>query len=82
MSRLILEGSVYDGDDVKVRTLGEAQDSKEQHPGLGWVSNSAGGTDKNSVVVLRNHKVDPNTDAQQVWDDEEFLMEDGVHSHR
>lgn len=80
LSRLVLEGSVVEGDDVKVRTLNEAQNLKKENPELSWVSNSQG-ADKNSVVVLRNHEVE-NKNANDTWDDEEFLMEDGVHSHR
>ena len=80
MSRLVLEGGVIDGDVVKVRTLGEAQKLQVSDAKLSWVSSNPVDDDENTVVILRNHKVE--TTEGQVWDDEEFLMEDGIHSHR
>lgn len=79
LSRLVLDGGIRDGDIVKVRTLGEAQKMKEDSPELNWISSSKS-EDKNSIVVLRNHTTEIQEDES--WDDDEFLMEDGLHSHR
>lgn len=81
LSRLVLEGSIIEGDEVRVRTLSEAYSIKKEDPELSWISTSEG-SDKNSVVVLRNHSFKRGGADDEVWDDEEFLMEDGVHSHR
>lgn len=79
LSRLVLDGGIRDGDIVKVRTLGEAQKMKSDSPDLSWISSSKS-EDKNSIVILRNHPIDVQEDES--WDDDEFLMEDGLHSHR
>jgi ATPases with chaperone activity, ATP-binding subunit len=79
LSRLVLDGGIRDGDIVKVRTLGEAQKMKKDSPEMNWISSSKS-EDKNSIVVLRNHTTEIQEDES--WDDDEFLMEDGLHSHR
>ena len=80
LSRLVLEGGVIDGDVVKVRTLGEAQNMKSAtDSSLSWIG-ASDESDKNSLAILRNHV--PNVAENDVWDDEDFLMEDGSHSHR
>jgi len=82
MSRLVLDGGVIDGDVVKVRTCGEAKRiQSNEEPSLSWISSSSTmDEDKNSVVIIRNHKSVKGDD--DVWDDDEFLLEDGTHPHR
>jgi len=71
---------VKEGEIVRVRTAGEAQMLKEQEDSnLAWISNG-NADDKNSIAVLRNH-IEEVSD-EEIWDDEEFLMEDGQHYHR
>jgi len=80
LSRLVLEGAVTDGDVVKVCTRGEALKSIE---GFGFITSSPmGSTDKNDVVILRNHEINSQKNDEDDWDDDEFLLEDGVHHHR
>ena len=83
LSRLVLEGSVLDGDVVQVMTLGECEKLKRNvQPNLTWVSSDEDCDDKNSVVIIRNHEVNQTDGLNDSWEDEEFLMEDGVHEHR
>lgn len=58
LSRLVLEGSVQEGDAVQVRTRGEAlQLQKKGEAELGWTSGSSDMSEnKNDVVVLKNHE--------------------------
>jgi ATP-dependent Clp protease ATP-binding subunit ClpB len=79
LSRLVLEGCVLDGDKVLVRTRGEAEKSKDLYPN-GWLSSDLTSSDKNDVVIIRNHA--PSPLDEEVWDDDEFLLEDGSHDHR
>jgi len=85
LSRLVLEGSVVEGDEtVKVRTIGEAQKQKEEiDEELSWISsNSSSHNDKNTVVVLRNHsnsKMDESK-SNAIEHQKGFFMEDEVHS--
>jgi len=79
LSYLVLDGGIREGDTVKVRTLGEAQNMQKDSPELSWIS-STKSEDKNSIVILRNHPI--NVQEDESWDDDEFLMEDGLHSHR
>lgn len=79
LSRLVLEGSVVGGDVVQVITLGEAEKNKNK---LSWVSSDETSSIKDSVVILRNHEVMITNEKSDVWEDDEFLMEDGVHEHR
>merc|ERR1711966_418612 len=71
LSRLVLEGSVIDGDNVLVRTRGEAEKEKATFP-HGWISSNPSSVDKNGVVIIRNHELRPPTDEEN-WDDDEFL---------
>lgn len=82
LSRLVLDGGVVDGDVVKVRTCGEAKKIQaNEDPSLSWISSSSMmDEDKNSIVLLRNHESVKGDD--EVWDDDEFLLEDGTHPHR
>jgi ATP-dependent Clp protease ATP-binding subunit ClpB len=80
LSRLVLEGSVLDGDKVLVRSRGEAEKDNEDAFSRGWISSNPASTDKNDVVIIRNH--DPKPPSEETWDDEEFLLEDGSHQHR
>ena len=79
LSRLVLEGSILDGDKVFVRSRGEAEKDKEAFS-KGWISSNPVSVDKNDVVVIRNH--DPKPTNEETWDDDEFLLEDGSHGHR
>lgn len=80
LSRLVLDGGVMEGDTVQVCTAGEAERMQQEKESLSWVSSSKYLEDKNSVVILRNHDAEKRED--EIWDDKEFLMEDGLHTHR
>jgi len=55
LSQLLLEGSVSEGDTVRVRTRVEASRiNDEVKSGLGWVCNKKQAEDMNDVVILRN----------------------------
>ena len=82
LSRLVLEGGVVDGDVVQVRTLGECLKLKREMPNLTWVSSNEESDDKNSVVIIRNHEVNVYETGETSWEDDEYLMEDGIHEHR
>ena len=81
LSRLVLEGSVLEGDEIMVRTRAEAmrlQKSGEQQ--LGWTSGTSGdlSEDKNDVVILKNHEPFPldedendENESDESWEDEE-----------
>merc|ERR1712176_555594 len=80
LSRLVLEGAVIDGDEVLVRSRGEAEkiqaantgtDSNNQFP-WGWISSNPLSEDKNDVVIIRNH--DPAATGNE--DDEDDYMDD------
>jgi hypothetical protein len=71
---LVLEGSVSEGDLVKVGTRAEA--NKEQNSmgdGCGWMNSHTSSENKDDVVII--NKREPK-------DDKDFLLEDGMHSHR
>lgn len=79
----MLEGGVVDGDVVQVKTLGECEKLKRNMPDLKWVtSNEDNVDDKNSVVIIRNHENNRDDTSYDTWEDDEFLMEDGIHEHR
>jgi len=87
LSRLVLEGGVIDGDVVQVRTLGECQKLQRNGlPNLSWITSNRediDNDDKNSVVIIRNHEINTtHEDLNTSWEDDEFLMEDGIHEHR
>jgi hypothetical protein len=67
MSRLVLEGTVRDGDIVQVRTRGEALKlQKEGEAELGWATGSNHlSEDKNDVVILKNHEAYPEEDNSE-----------------
>jgi ATP-dependent Clp protease ATP-binding subunit ClpB len=81
LSRLVLEGSISEGDTVRVRTRGEAE-QLQRNPGHteGWISRNPASDNRNDVVILRNHK--PQPEEEETWDDNEYLFEDGTHTHR
>ena len=82
LSQLVLEGAVIEGDTVLVRTRAEAERyQKETGNALGWVCNNTASNSKNDIVILRNHEVKEEAE-EETWDDDEFLLEDGTHSHR
>jgi len=81
LSKLVLDGSVAEGDTIRVRTLGEAK--KETVGNFGWISSSdsiADVADRNNIVIMRNRE--PSKEDEETWDDGDFLLEDGVHAHR
>jgi hypothetical protein len=81
LSRLVLEGSVREGELVKVRTRAEA--TKEQNnmgDGFGWISSHTSSENKNDIVIIKNRE--PRVEEEGTWDDKDFLLEDGMHSHR
>lgn len=82
LSRLLLEGGVVDGDVVQVRTLGECEKLRREKLDLTWVSSNEESDDKNSVVIIRNHETKLDDGSAESWEDDEFLMEDGIHEHR
>lgn len=61
MSRLVLEGGILEGDEVRVRTRGEAE--KLGSSTVGWVSSNDNSDDRNDVVILRNHILDDSSDS-------------------
>lgn len=81
LSRLVLEGSVVEGDNIHIRTRAEAEKAQKQggFP-LGWISSGKHSDNLNDVVIIRNHE--PPQDDEETWDDDEFLLDDGSHGHR
>ena len=83
LSRLVLEGGVIDGDTVRVRTRAQGEsliDTGDNN--YGYITSSPD-EDENAVVIMRNHEMaSGDKDAEDTWDDDEFLMEDGTHHHR
>jgi len=86
LSKLLLEGSIKEGETVKVRTRGEATIIAKSSPEVTWISSGDdvfGTEDRNDIMILRNHEVDAGSaDEDETWDDDEYLLEDGTHSHR
>lgn len=81
LSQLVLEGTVLEGDTVRVRTKGEVDSLSKSSPDISWASSNDGGVgDRNDILILRNHDLTSMDD--DTWDDEEFLLEDGRHAHR
>lgn len=72
LSRIVLEGGVIEGDVVKVRTRAEAEKLALEAPNasFGYVSSTKTLTEKNDVVVLRNHEIgdDGNTSGSSDGD--------------
>ena len=83
LSRLVLEGGVIDGDQVRVRTMSQGEnliDAGDNH--FGYITSSPD-DDENAVVIMRNHEMTTDDQgAEDTWDDDDFLMEDGTHHHR
>lgn len=74
LSRLVLEGGVIDGDNVQVVTRGEAEELPDNK--FGWVCSNMQSSDKNDVVILRNHPIKPRDENDDNWnDDDEWLLE-------
>jgi len=81
LSRLVLEGSLLEGDEVHVCTRYEAEkEQKQKGSSLGWLSSNPESSNKNDVVILRNHE--PAPEEEEPWDDDDYLLEDGTHEHR
>mmetsp|Transcript_31860 Transcript_31860/g.40945 ORF Transcript_31860/g.40945 Transcript_31860/m.40945 type:complete len:198 (+) Transcript_31860:207-800(+) len=81
LSHLVLEGTVLEGDTVRVRARGEVNALAKSSPDISWISSNDGDDeDRNDILILRNHDATP-ADSD-TWDDEDFLLEDGRHAHR
>lgn len=81
LSRLVLEGSVSEGDCVKVRTRADAiKEQKITGDGFGWISSNPSSENKNDIVIIKNRE--PKVEDEETWDDNDFLLEDGMHAHR
>lgn len=81
LSRLVLEGAVATGDTVRVRTRAEAeQEQNGDGTVLGWISSNELSDNKNDIVIIRNHEKAVEEDT--IWDDDEYLLDDGTHGHR
>lgn len=82
LSRLVLEGGVIDGDTVRVRTRAQGEqliDAGDNN--FGYITSSPD-DDEDAVVIMRNHEMTAEDQgAEDTWDDDEFLMEDGTHHH-
>jgi len=81
LSRLVLEGSVLEGDTVRVRTRGEVNLLKKSSDEISWIGVNEGDVDvedRNDILILRNH-IAPMSDASEI---DEHLLEDGTHAHR
>jgi ATP-dependent Clp protease ATP-binding subunit ClpB len=77
LSRLVLERSVTEGDIVRVRTRAEATKVQKNGDGMfGWISSNPSSENKNDVVIIKNRE------QEEMWDDDELLLEDGTHAHR
>lgn len=92
LSRLVLEGTVKDGDIVYVRTRAEAEEHQEKNNdnknNYGWICSSPISDNKNDIVILRNHEyilnnyddVDSDHEMTNIDndtnDDEERLLDD------
>lgn len=82
LSRLVLEGSIRDGDEVRVRTRGEAlKMQKDGQAKFGWGTGSNPfSEDKNDVVILKNHEPFPDDDgAEQSGDEDDDYWDDDLH---
>ena len=56
LSTLVLEGSLRDGDTVRVRTRGEALRTSKSPGDVSFISSDpADSEDRNDVVIFRNH---------------------------
>ncbi|KAL9181960.1 hypothetical protein ACHAXT_012303 [Thalassiosira profunda] len=85
LSHLVLEGSVLEGDTVQVRTRGEVNTLLKATPDLSWIgSGDEEDEDRNDILILRNHDAaaEGDGDGSDTWDDDEYLLEDGTHTHR
>lgn len=83
LSQLVLEGSVLEGDTVRVRTRGEANVLSKSNPDVSWIStDDYDSEDRNDILLLRNHDATSTDDETETWDDDEYLFEDGTHTHR
>lgn len=83
LSRLVLEGSVKEGDTVRVRTRGEAlQMQKKGEAELGWISGRGDMSEnKNDVVILKNHEGFAATDDDESASEDEAddWLDDDLH---
>jgi len=85
ISQLVLEGSVQEGDTVRVRIRGEVDVLNKSSQDISWISsNDRDEGDRNDIILLRNHapRIDDTESEVGTWDDEEFLLDDGTHAHR
>ena len=83
LSQLVLEGSVLEGDTVRVRTRGEVNALLKSNPDLSWASSSDEDVaDRNDILLLRNRAATKDNESDTWDDDGDFLFEDGLHEHR
>ena len=83
LSQLVLEGSVLEGDTVRVRTRGEVNALMKSNPDLSWASSSDEDVaDRNDILLLRNRAATKDNESDTWDDDGDFLLEDGLHEHR
>lgn len=73
LSRLVLEGSIHEGDVVSVKTRGEAlRLQKAGDAAYGWATGShAQSEDKNDVVILKNHPEKTEEETAELSGDED-----------
>lgn len=82
LSRLVLEGGVVDGDQVRVRTRGEAEKLEEENAAdwHGFVTSGYGDGTKNEIVLVRNHEFKESDEESNwlvdSWDDDANRGED------
>ena len=76
LSRMVLEGGVVDGDDVRVRSRGEAEkEVKTSGIDFGWLQSNMESTDKNAIAIMRNHPERPKEEgSEETWkEDDDWL---------
>eukprot|EP00536_Pseudo-nitzschia_multiseries_P000023 jgi/Psemu1/177716/e_gw1.2.297.1 len=80
LSRAILEGEVRDTDIVHVVTRGEAINmQKDEKAQLGWVTSAdTRSTDRNDVVILKNHEayVEDDTSGETSGEEDNYFTEE------
>lgn len=73
LSKLVLDGSVIDGDVVRVRTRGEAEKLVKNDPNeIGYKSSSDEIDNKNTVVIMKNHVVKEEKE-EDIWEEDEYF---------
>ena len=74
LSTLVLEGSLRDGDTVRVRTRGEALRTSKSPGDVSFISSDpADSEDRNDVVIFRNHLDHMNEEVPEEEDGQGLL---------